>query len=378
MSADSTTTGALKRTPLYDQHKELGARLVEFAGWEMPVQYSGVIEEHRAVRERAGLFDVSHMGEFTCVGTGALDFLQSMVPNDVSKLAENQALYTQLCHPDGGVVDDLLIYHTGANGNTNEYMLVVNAGTMEKDWVWFTEHAAGREGVTLTNASDQTGLIALQGPRAEAILQPLTETPLGEIAYYHSRPGVVASISCRISRTGYTGEDGFELYSAWGDTPALWNAVLSAGAPHGLLPAGLGARDTLRLEAGYCLYGHELTDEISPLEAGLGWTVKLNKDVDFIGREALLAQKTNGMPRKLVGVKLLERGVPREGYPILRAGERIGALTSGTMLPTVGIAAGMGYVAPTDAQPDAEIAVEIRGKAVPAAFAPLPFYKRAR
>jgi aminomethyltransferase len=373
MSADAMPTGAkLKRTPLYDQHKELGARLVEFAGWEMPVQYSGVIEEHRAVRERAGLFDVSHMGEFMCVGEGALDFLQSMVPNDVSKLVENQALYTQLCHPNGGTVDDLLIYHTGSN----EYMLVVNAGTMEKDWDWFTEHAAGREGVTLTNVSDQTGLIALQGPRAEAILQPLTETPLGEIAYYHSHPGVVAGISCRISRTGYTGEDGFELYSAWGDTSALWNAVLSAGAPHGLLPAGLGARDTLRLEAGYCLYGHELTDEISPLEAGLGWTVKLNKGVDFIGREALLAQKTDGMSRKLVGVKLLDRGVSREGYPILRAGERIGVLTSGTMLPTVGIAAGMGYVAPADAQPDAEIAVEIRGKAVPAAFAPLPFYKR--
>jgi aminomethyltransferase len=189
---------------------------------------------------------------------------------------------------------------------------------------------------------------------------------------------VVAGIPCRISRTGYTGEDGFELYSAWGDTPALWNAVLGAGVSHGLLPAGLGARDTLRLEAGYCLYGHELTDEISPLEAGLGWTIKLNKGVDFIGREALLAQKTNGMPRKLVGVKQLDRGVPREGYSLLRAGERIGALTSGTMLPTMGIAAGMGYVAPADAQPDAEIAVEIRGKAVPATFAPLPFYKRGR
>jgi aminomethyltransferase len=375
MSADSTSTGAaLQRTPLFDQHQELGARLVPFAGWEMPVQYSGVIEEHRAVRERAGLFDVSHMGEFTCVGDGALDFLQSMVPNDVAKLVENQALYSQLCHPDGGTVDDLLIYSTGKN----EYMLVVNAGTMEKDWAWLTEHAAGREDVTLTNISNRTGLIALQGPRAEAILQPLTGTPLSDIAYYHSQPGVVAGISCRISRTGYTGEDGFELYSAWDDTPALWNAVLSAGAPHGLLPAGLGARDTLRLEAGYCLYGHELTDEISPLEAGLGWTVKLNKGADFIGREALLAQKTNGLPRKLVGIKLLERGVPREGYPILRGGERIGALTSGTMLPTVGIAAGLGYVAPADAQPDAEVAVEIRGKAVPATFAALPFYKRGR
>jgi len=375
MSTDATTPGStLKRTPLFDQHRELGARLVEFSGWAMPVQYSGVIEEHRAVRERAGLFDVSHMGEFTCVGAGALDFLQSMVPNDVAKLAKDQALYTQLCHPDGGVVDDLLIYQTGEQ----EYMLVVNAGTMEKDWVWLIEHADGRDGVTLTNISNRTGLIALQGPRAATILQPLTATPLDEIAYYHSRTGAVAGIPCRISRTGYTGEDGFELYSAWEVTPDVWNAVLSAGAPYGLLPAGLGARDTLRLEAGYCLYGHELTDEITPLEAGLGWTVKLNKGADFIGREALLAQKTNGLRRKLVGVKLLDRGVPREGYPILRAGERIGALTSGTMLPTAGIAAGMGYVAPAEAQPDAEIAVEIRGKAVPATFAALPFYKRGR
>jgi aminomethyltransferase len=375
MSTDATTPGStLKRTPLFDQHRELGARLVEFSGWEMPVQYSGVIEEHRAVRERAGLFDVSHMGEFTCTGPGALAFLQSMVPNDVAKLAKDQALYTQLCHPDGGVVDDLLIYQAGEQ----EYMLVVNAGTMEKDWVWFIEHADGRDGVTLTNISHHTGLIALQGPRAATILQPLTATPLDEIAYYHSRTGAVAGIPCRISRTGYTGEDGFELYSEWEATPELWTAVLSAGAPHGLLPAGLGARDTLRLEAGYCLYGHELTDEITPLEAGLGWTVKLNKGADFIGREALLAQKTNGLRRKLVGVKLLDRGVPREGYPILRAGERIGALTSGTMLPTAGIAAGMGYVAPAEAQPDAEIAVEIRGKAVPATFAALPFYKRGR
>jgi aminomethyltransferase len=348
--------------------------MVEFGGWEMPVQYSGVIEEHRAVRERAGLFDVSHMGEFMVEGLGALDFLQGMVPNDVAKLVEDQALYTQICWPEGGTVDDLLIYRTGAS----QYMIVVNAGTMEKDWAWFTEHAAGRRDVTLTNLSERTGLIALQGPRAEAILQPLTATPLAEIAYYHSCLGEVAGIPCRISRTGYTGEDGFELYSTWEATPALWTAVLSAGAPHGLLPAGLGARDTLRLEAGYCLYGHELSDEISPLEAGLGWTVKLNKGVDFIGREALLAQKTNGLRRKLVGVRLLDRGVPREGYAILRAGQRIGALTSGTMLPTVGIAAGMGFVPPDEARADTEIAVEIRGKPVSATLAALPFYKRAR
>jgi aminomethyltransferase len=364
----------LKRTPLFDIHRALGARLVEFSGWEMPVQYSGIIDEHKAVRERAGLFDVSHMGEFRVEGEGAVAFLQSLVPNDISHLVDNQALYTQICLPNGGTLDDLLIYRRGEG----RYMAVVNAGTMPKDWAWFSQHAAGHPGVTLTNNSGETGLIALQGPLAESILQPLTDTPLGNIAYYHCAPGAVAGIDCLISRTGYTGEDGFELYCAADSVANLWQAVMSAGQPHGLLPAGLGARDTLRLEAGYCLYGHELTEEITPLEAALGWTVKLNKGVDFIGKQALEDEKRDGLRRKLVGITLNERGVPRAGYGIYLDGTRIGELTSGTMCPTLERAAGLGYVPPTHAQPGVMVAVEIRGKLVPATIVPLPFYKRQK
>jgi aminomethyltransferase len=374
MGEHETAATALQRTPLFERHQALGARLVEFGGWEMPVQYSGIIEEHRAVRERAGLFDVSHMGEFRITGSGALAFLQSLVPNDVSKLAINQALYTQLCLPTGGTVDDLLIYHLG----TDDYMAVVNAGTMPKDWAWFTEHAAAHADVTLRNDSATTGLIALQGPAAQRILQPLTTTDLHTIAYYHCQPGTVSGIECLISRTGYTGEDGFELYCSAGQVGALWDALLAAGRPEGLLPAGLGARDTLRLEAGYCLYGHELTEDITPLEAGLGWSVKLNKESDFIGRQALLDEKQHGLKRKLVGIVLRDRGIPRAGYAIMREGERIGEVTSGTMCPTLEQAVALGYVPPDAAAPGTQLAIEIRGKPVAAEVVTLPFYKRAK
>jgi aminomethyltransferase len=314
------------------------------------------------------------MGEFGVEGPGALDFLQGLVPNNVARLADGQALYTQICNEQGGTLDDLLIYRLG----DQRYMTVVNAGTMESDWAWFTQQAAGHADVTLTNNSAETGLIALQGPRAREILRPLTTTDLDAIAYYHFAEGTVAGIDCLISRTGYTGEDGFELYCASGDAVALWRALLTAGAPHGLIPAGLGARDTLRLEAGYCLYGHELNEQTSPLEAGLSWSVKLEKGHDFIGREALLAQKQQGLPRKLVGIELRDRGVPRAGYAILREGATIGELTSGTVGPTLGTAIGMGYVSPQDAALGNEIAIDIRGKAVPAAIVALPFYKRAQ
>jgi aminomethyltransferase len=362
----------LKHTPLFELHRQAGARLVEFGGWEMPVQYAGILEEHRAVRERAGLFDVSHMGEFRAEGAQALEFLQSMVPNNVARLQENQALYTQICRPDGGTLDDLLIYQLGEQ----RYMIVVNAGTTAKDWAWLTDHATGRSGVTLTDVSAETALLALQGPLAESILQPLTSTPLGSVAYYHCLPGEVAGVSCLISRTGYTGEDGFELYGQAGDAPVLWRALMEAGRPSGLLPAGLGARDTLRLEAGYCLYDHELTEEITPLEAGLGWTVKLLKGTDFIGRAALADEKAQGLRRTLVGIELRERGVPRAGYPILRDGRTIGVITSGTMSPTLGRPIAMGYVPPAESAPGGELVVEIRGRSVPAIVAPLPFYKR--
>lgn len=374
MAEHDATAMGLKRTPLYEAHKQLGARLVEFGGWEMPVQYTSILEEHRAVRQRAGLFDVSHMGEFRVEGPSALDFLQGLVPNDVSRLVDNQALYSQICRPDGGTLDDLIIYRRGEG----TYMVVVNAGTMEKDWAWFAARAQGRDGVTLTNISDATALIALQGPLASQILQPLTDTPLSEIAYYHFRPGSVAGSECIISRTGYTGEDGFELYGAPDHAVALWNTLLEAGKPHGLLPAGLGARDTLRLEAGYCLYDHELTEAITPLEAGLGWTIKLNKGGDFIGREALAREKQEGLRRKLVGIEPRERGVPRAGYSILRDGQHIGTVTSGTMSPTLERPVALGYVPPADAAPGTEVTIDIRGKAVPAVIVPLPFYKRAK
>ena len=379
---DDTAATTLQRTPLYGRHRDLGARLVEFGGWEMPVSYSGILEEHRAVRQRAGLFDVSHMGEFRIEGPGALALLQSLVPNDVSKLVVNQALYTQLCLPNGGTVDDLLIYRLGENS----YMAVVNASTMPKDWAWITEHAGNSADITLRNVSYETGLIALQGPYAESILQPLTSVELPRVSYYHAGNGVVAGIDCLISRTGYTGEDGFEMYVAAEQVGSLWDAVLEAGRPAGLLPAGLGARDTLRLEAGYCLYGHELSEEITPLEAGLGWTVKLNKGSDFIGRQALIDQKEQGLKRKLVGLILRERGVPRAGYVIMRANEhtgvadeRVGFVSSGTMCPTLDRAAALGFVTPEAATlGSTRLAVEIREKPVAAEVVPLPFYKRAK
>lgn len=373
-SASGASASQLLRTPLYERHRALGARLVEFGGWEMPVQYSGILDEHRTVRERAGLFDVCHMGEFRVEGAGALAFLQGLVPNNVARLVDHQALYSQILRPDGGTLDDLIIYRMGEN----HYMVVVNAGTMEKDWAWFSEHASGVSNLTLTNISTETGLIALQGPRAQAILQPLTDTPLADIVYYHSLPGVVAGVSCIISRTGYTGEDGFEMYCPADQAVTLWDTLLEAGKAEGLLPAGLGARDTLRLEAGYCLYGHELTEDITPLEAGLGWTVKLDKGGDFIGREALTAEKAQGLRRKLVGIELTERGVPRATYPILQHGAVVGELTSGAIGPTVGKPIGMGYMQPGETSPGTPIEIEIRGKRVPAVIAALPFYKRPR
>jgi aminomethyltransferase len=372
---DVIAAKALQYTPLHERHRGLGARLVEFGGWEMPVQYSSIIEEHRAVRQRAGLFDVCHMGEFRIQGADALALLQYLVPNDVSKLAINQALYTQICLPNAGTIDDLLIYRLGEQ----EYMTVVNAGTMPKDWVWFSEHAASYTSLNIVNESFETGLLALQGPYSESILQPLaSSTRLSDIAYYHAGPGTVAGIDCLISRTGYTGEDGFELYSRADQVGTLWDAVLEAGQPEGLLPAGLGARDTLRLEAGYCLYGHELREDITPLEAGLGWTVKLNKDTDFIGRQALIDEKQDGLRRKLVGLVLRDRGVPRAGYVIMRASEPVGEVTSGTISPTLNQAVALGFVTPDLSTPGTMLEVEIRGKPVAAEVVALPFYKQAK
>ena len=372
MTAHDTAATTLKRTPLYEQHVALGARLVEFGGWEMPVQYSGIIDEHRAVRTHAGLFDVSHMGEFKVEGSDALAFLQHLVPNDVSRLAINQALYTQLCLPDGGTIDDLIIYKL----EDNSYMLVVNAANIDKDFAWVEKQARDFH-VQISNQSETTALLALQGPEAQSILQVLTEVDLSTIRYYHSAPGLVNGIQCIISRTGYTGEDGFELYCASKDVTKLWNDLLAAGKDRGLLPAGLGARDTLRLEASYCLYGHELDEQTNPLEASLGWTVKLNKG-EFIGHDALLKVKEQGLKRKLIGIEMVERGVCRGGYAIYEEDQQIGVITSGAPSPTFNKNIGMGYVEASCAVVGKPIYIDIRGKRTAAQIVALPFYKRQK
>jgi aminomethyltransferase len=373
MGTPEQPVAPLRRTSLYEAHCALGARIVEFSGWEMPVQYTGIVEEHRAVRSRAGLFDVSHMGEFSVTGMGALDFLQWLVPNNVGRLAIHQGLYTQLCRPEGGTIDDLIVYRMGKQ----DYLLIVNAGTMEKDWAWVNQQAQGRNDVALRNVSFETALIAFQGPLAAEILQGMTSTDLSAIEYYHCAPGEIAGIPCTISRTGYTGEDGFELFHAWQDAPRLWQALLEQGRPANVLPAGLGARDTLRLEAGYCLYGHELTEEINPLEAGLGWTIKFDAG-DFIGRNALLRVKERGLARRLIGIEMLERGVARAGYALYADGVPVGALTSGTFGPTVNKNIGMGYVDLAHATPGTRLEVDVHGRRLVAEVVKLPFYKRTR
>ena len=365
---------ALKRTPLYEQHLELGARIVDFSGWEMPVQYTSILEEHEAVRTHAGLFDVSHMGEFKVEGSGTLAFLQSLVPNDVSRLAMHQALYTQFCKPDGGVIDDLLIYRLAEE----DYMLVVNAGNIEKDLAWVKEHAKGVPHVLVMDQSDYTSLLALQGPEAQTILQPLTDVDLASIRYYHCEAGLVNGINCLISRTGYTGEDGFELYCASVDVVALWQKLLEVGNAHGLLPAGLGARDTLRLEAALCLYGHELDEQTNPLEASLGWTVKLSKLDQFIGRDVLQQVKEQGPKKKLIGIDMVDRGIPRGGYTLYDNEQSIGIVTSGAPGPTIHKNIAMGYVDAAHAVVGNSIQVDIRGKRLAARIVPLPFYKRQK
>ncbi len=365
------TISQLKRTPLYEQHCKLGGRLVEFGGWQMPVQYSSILEEHEAVRTRAGLFDVSHMGEIQVEGRDAQAFLQYLVPNDVSHLAIHQALYTQLCLPNANVIDDLLIYRLAEE----HYMLVVNAGNIAKDLAWIKEQTSHFQQVTVSDQSETTALLALQGPLAQTILQPLSKINLQSLGYYHCMTGLVDGVHSIVSRTGYTGEDGFEIYCSPTDVVKLWNALLAAGKPQGLLPTGLGARDTLRLEAGYCLYGHELDEQINPLEARLGWTVKLNQG-NFIGRDALLTIKEEGPKQLLVGIELLERGIPRGGYALYEQDQQIGNLTSGGPGPTVHKNIGMGYVETKYATIGRQVQVSIRGKRIAAQIVALPFYKR--
>jgi aminomethyltransferase len=361
----------LKSTALEATHIEMGAKMVPFAGYNMPVQYSGLKNEHHAVREAAGMFDVSHMGEFFVEGPDALPFLQKVTSNDVSKLLPGKIQYSCMPNEEGGIVDDLLVYCF----SNEHFLLVVNASNMEKDWNHLMQYTAGFD-VTMRNDSDAYSLLAVQGPKATEILQSLTGVDLAEIKYYRFVIGEMAGIAdVIISATGYTGAGGFELYVFNQDAKKLWDAVLAAGEPHGLLPAGLGARDTLRLEMGMCLYGNDIDDTTSPLEAGLGWITKFTKE--FVSSEKFAAQKEAGVSQKLVGFEMIDRGIPRQGYEIADlAGNVIGRVTSGTNSPTTGKNIGMGYVPVALAEEGSEFAVVIREKLIKAQVVKLPFVKK--
>jgi len=363
----------MKKTPLNEVHKRLGARMVEFGGWEMPVQYSGVIDEHLAVRNAAGLFDVSHMGEVEVKGDGALAFIQELTINDASKLVDGQVQYSAMCYPHGGVVDDVTLYRVGPE----HYMFCVNAANTDKDFTWMEEvlQEGDFPGVTLRNVSDLYAQLALQGPASDLILSKITDASLKSIAYYHFAEGHVAGVPAIISRTGYTGESGFELYFPAEAAETVWNALMDAGSGEGLVPIGLGARDTLRLEMKYALYGHELSEHISPLEAGLGWITKLDKQ-SFVGRDALVKLKEGGVPRRLVGFAMTESGVPRADYPVYDGDEEVGIVTSGTMSPTLRVGIGLALVRPESASLGTSLQIGIRKKKVGAEVVKTPFVKK--
>jgi glycine cleavage system T protein (aminomethyltransferase) len=363
----------LARTPLYACHLEAGGKIVPFAGFEMPVQYRGVMEEHRAVRTSVGLFDVSHMGEIEVKGRRALEFVQHVSCNDASKLASGRAQYTGLMTPRGTFVDDLLVHKMG----DDHYFLVVNAANRAKDYAYLCAQAAAFDDVEVLDRSSDYAQLAVQGPKAEGVLQRLTDVELGEIRYYRFARGAVAGADAIIARTGYTGEDGFEVYVAPDPAPALWRAILAAGAPEGIMPCGLGARDTLRFEACMPLYGNDIDDTTTPFEAGLEWIVKLEKPT-FLGRDALLRQREAGPKRRLVGFRMVGRGIARHGYPIWAGGRSAGTVTSGTFAPTLGKPLGMGYVPVELAAVGSELEIEIREQRVTAAVAETPFYRRAR
>jgi aminomethyltransferase len=358
----------LLRTPLYDEHVALGGKIVPFAGFEMPVQYpSGITAEHRAVREAAGLFDVSHMGEFLIRGPQALDLVQRVTVNDASKMSVGQAQYSAMCLDSGGVVDDLIVYRFA-----DHYMLVVNASNVTKDLAWVRGHVDGLD-VEVEDASPAMALIALQGPKARAIVRPLAKPDIDSVKYYRFAEGSVAGIPAVIAGTGYTGEDGFELCVAADNAVPVWRSLMKAGSAHGLVPTGLGSRDSLRLEMGYALYGNDLDEDHTPLESGLGWITKLEKG-DFVGRDVLVRQKEEGVPRRLVGMTLKGKGFPRHGYPVMSGGRTVGVLTSGTVSPSLGIGVAMGYVPPDLSKPDTPVEIDVRGKALQAVVRRPPFY----
>jgi len=355
-----------KQIPLHDLHVKLGGKIVPFGGFLMPVRYSSDIEEHMAVRNGVGVFDVSHMGEFKVEGPQALDLIQRITSNDASKLVDGQAQYTCLPNEQGGIVDDLIVYKI----KDNDYFIVVNASNIEKDWNWFSKY--NTKGATLKNVSEDLCLFAVQGPKATGILQKLTQTDLNAIKYYHFAIGEFAGVSGVImSNTGYTGAGGFEIYVNKAHAEKVWNAIFEAGQNENIKPIGLGARDTLRLEMGFCLYGNDINDTTSPLEAGLGWITKFTKD--FTNSANLKKQKEQGVKKKLVGFKMIDKGIPRHDY-ILKdvSGNEIGKVTSGTQSPMLGVGIGLGYVTTEHASPGSEIYVDVRGRALKALVSKLP------
>jgi aminomethyltransferase len=369
MVAPAAAPTSLRRTPLYSLHRELGAKLIDFGGWEMPVQYSGILEEHRAVRERVGLFDVSHMGEFDVQGPDALTFLQRLTPNDVARLADGRIHYSAFLTEAGTFVDDLLVYRRSAD----KYFLVVNAGNTPKDFAWARDRVQGD--VAVTDRSSDYALIAVQGPKAAGLMARAAKPDPSDLPYYGFREGSVSGAAALVSRTGYTGEDGFEVYLRPEDAERVFRALLDAGRAEGAVPCGLGARDTLRLEAKMALYGNDIDDTVTAYEADLGWIVKPAKG-DFIGRDALVAQKQAGVPRKLVGFEMVDRGIGRHGYPA-RTSAGAGIVTSGTHSPTLGKPIGLALLPTKAAAVGAEFGVEIRGREAAARVVPTPFYKRS-
>ena len=358
----------LKKTPLNSLEHELGGKMIDFGGWELPVQFSGILDEHEAVRTSAGLFDVSHMGEITVKGPQALSLLQRTTCNDVSKLEDGRAQYNGLLYPTAGFVDDILIYRMGGD----DYFVVVNASNSDKDYEWLADAAKDLD-VEVKNVSPEYAQLALQGPQSQSILQPVTDVDLNPMKYYRFARGKVDGVDAIVSRTGYTGEDGFEVYVAPEHGQKIFRRLVAAGAR----PCGLGARDTLRLEAKMALYGNDIDDSTTPLEADLGWIVKLDKG-DFMGRDILERERSEGLKRKLVGFEMVDRGIARHGYPIVAGGEEIGVVTSGTHSPTLKKAIGLAYLPPEKSAPGTEFMVLIRGKETRARVVPTPFYKRAR
>ncbi|UZO79702.1 glycine cleavage system aminomethyltransferase GcvT [Aquimarina sp. ERC-38] len=359
----------MKKTPLTEVHQELGAKMAPFAGYLMPISYEGITKEHETVRNNVGVFDVSHMGEFLVSGSKALELLQKVTSNDVSKLTDGKAQYSCLPNEKGGIVDDLIIYRLGAE----KFLLVVNAANIEKDWNWITSQ--NTMGADIRNLSDDYALLAIQGPKAIEAMQSLTSVDLSEIPYYSFKVADFAGIEhVIISATGYTGSGGFEIYCKNSEVVRIWNKVLEAGKTFDIQPIGLAARDTLRLEMGYCLYGNDIDDQTSPLEAGLGWITKFNKE--FINSSNLTIEKKNGSVKKLVGFEINEKGIPRKGYPIVSSTEEaIGVVTSGTMSPSLKKGIGLGYVLSNYAKPGTSIHIKVRNKNIPATVVKPPFFK---